>query len=63
MPGFHRSLKYFIIVDKDSEPLIHRPNSTPGVNINIVLAGMAEGLGVCMAASIAPQIKFPAIPT
>jgi len=60
MPVFHRSLKYYF--KQFLTPLIHRPYSTPGININIVLAGMAKCLGVCMAATITPQVKFPAIP-
>jgi hypothetical protein len=40
--------------------LIFGSYSTPGINVDVINAGGAEHLGVHMAASIAPHVKFSA---
>jgi hypothetical protein len=43
--------------------LIFGSYSTPGINVDVINAGGAEHLGVHMAASIAPHVKFSALNT
>ena len=46
-----------------ADPIVlsRRSFAAPRVDLNIIGAGRAEGFGVHMAASIAPQVKFSAI--